>query len=90
MALTLTNTTLTPSPVDTTEIDANFANVVSKFAGGVVDADVNAAAGIQVSKLSASYQEVWLELAFNAHDITGAWPVAAVAPAAPLRDELLD
>jgi hypothetical protein len=76
MALTITNPTLTTT-FDSTEVDANFADVVNKFDSGIVDADINASASIGIDKISASYQEVWLVLKATAV-ATGIEAVAAL------------
>lgn len=57
MTLTLTNSTLSTT-FDSTESDANFADVVSKFNGNIVNSDINASAAIAVSKLAASVEHM--------------------------------
>lgn len=55
MSLTLTNPTLGPGVVDSTEIDANFSDISSKF-GNIDNSDIKSGAGISIDKLSASYE----------------------------------
>lgn len=88
MAVALTNPTLSTT-YSSTEQDANNADIVSKFNAGIVNADVNASAAIALSKLAASYQEVWLQLEFSAVK-SGAWPAAAADPDKPTFAETLD
>jgi hypothetical protein len=55
MSVTVTNSTLGPGVVDATEINENFADLVSKF-GNIDNSDIKSGAGISIDKLSASYQ----------------------------------
>lgn len=73
MSLVITYPTLS-NPADKSEVETNFDDVANKF-GTIGDEDLRAAAGIQLSKLAASYQEVWFDLNFY-FDSYGAWPVA--------------
>lgn len=78
MALTLTNTTLT-NPADKAEIEANFTDVVNKFDGNIVNADINASAGIATSKLASDDYE--LDFTFMVSAAQAAFasvPVAAI------------
>jgi hypothetical protein len=61
MALTLTHSTLT-DPADRTEVEGNFTDVQNKFAGNIVNADISPSAAIDISKLSASYERLAIEL----------------------------
>jgi len=70
MSLTITNTTLS-NPADKTEVEQNFTDVANKF-GAIDNSDVKAGAAIAISKLAASYQEVWLQLEMR-QDIDGSW-----------------
>ena len=78
MALAITYPTLS-NPANKVEVETNFDDVVNKF-GTIGNEDIRASAGIELSKLAASYQEVWLDLQFF-YDSYGAWPgVAATTP----------
>lgn len=88
MALVLTNPTLSTTS-DKTEIEANFTDVVNYINGDIDNASLSAAAGIALSKLAASYQEVWLTLRYSAV-LFGAWPAAPADPTAPTVTELID
>lgn len=75
MALTTTYPTLSTS-FTSTEVDTNFADVVSWAAGGIVNANISATAAIAVTKLANQYQEVWINLIWRR---PGAVAWAAVA-----------
>src|SRR3990167_4080885 len=79
MALTITNPTLA-NPASSTAVDENFADVVSKFDGNIVDADINTAAGITIGKFAQTYQEVWITFHYE-FDVRAAWPAAPADPA---------
>lgn len=79
MSLTLTNSTLSTT-YDSTEVDANFANITSKFNGNIINADVNSSAAIAASKLAYRVEHLVLtktweegQQPFNA----GGWPATA-------------
>lgn len=67
MALSVPNPVLGTGTSDSTKIDANFNAVVSKF-GNIDNADIKAAAGIDISKLSASHFEVVFNLCLTANN----------------------
>lgn len=55
MALTIPNPTLGTGISDSTLIDANMAAIAAKF-GNINNTDIQTGAGIDITKLSASYQ----------------------------------
>src|SRR3990167_5061591 len=61
MALTITNPTLT-NPADKTEIEANFTDVVGKFAAGIGTADCSLTAGFTNAQLANSHYELLVKL----------------------------
>ncbi len=63
MALTITNTSLSGT-IDASELDQNFTDVVNKFSGNIVNADISSTAGIATSKLAADKAEWIVELRF--------------------------
>jgi hypothetical protein len=77
MTLTLTNSTLSTT-FDSTEIDANFADIVAKFNGNILNSDINASAAVAVTKLAAYREHIVLERTWQG----GAAPFAAGWPAA--------
>lgn len=63
MTLTLTNPTLSGT-VEASELNQNFSDIVTKFNGGITDADVSNTAGINVNKLSANRYEFYVTLKY--------------------------
>jgi hypothetical protein len=86
--LDYTNGTLSTT-FDSTEVDANFADVRTTVNGNLTTGNMSASAGITVGQLANSYQEVWLTLRFSAVTF-GAWPAAPADPTAPTFTELID
>jgi hypothetical protein len=64
MSLTVTNPVLGTGLADSTKIDQNFADVVSKF-GAIDNSDISASAAIDISKLSANNFELIFPLSFS-------------------------
>lgn len=62
------------------EIESNFAAVRAKFDQGIVDADISTTANIQITKVQQRFQEVHINILYDAV-ARGVWP-AAVADAA--------
>lgn len=56
MALTLLTDFSNETTVDGSVIQAEHENIANKFSGNIVDTDINASAGISLSKLAAQYQ----------------------------------
>ncbi len=89
MSLSIPYPTLGTGVSDSTKIDSNFSSVTAKF-GNITDADIASAAGIAISKLSASYEYLPINVTLTDgtasndvlyplyNDSKGNWSVVAV------------
>jgi hypothetical protein len=75
MAITITNLTLSAT-YSKSQLEANFADISAKFAGGIRSPDLASDAGITPAQMSASLQEIFLVLRVRAADLAGGWPAA--------------
>jgi hypothetical protein len=84
MALAITYPTLS-NPANKVEVETNFDDVVNKF-GTIGNEDIRASAGIELSKLAASYQEVWFDLLWHQGLAVGGanWSAVGVSATTPL------
>lgn len=64
MSLVLPNPTLGPGVVNSSELVENFSAIATKF-GNVDNSDIKASAGIELSKLAASYEYVTVNLEYR-------------------------
>jgi len=81
MAIRFPYTTYSTSFVST-EHDDNRDAVASKF-GNIVNSDIRSGANIDVDKLSANLQEIWVVLTYHENINGAAWPaVGATTPLA--------
>lgn len=62
------------------ELEANFNAVRAKFDQGIVNEDIAPTAAISITKITERFQEVWINILYDAA-ARGVWP-AAVADAA--------
>ncbi len=85
MSLTVTNTTLsTTYAVAKAELETNSADIISKF-GSIDNSDIAASAGIEPGKLSASLQEVFVNLTIRAESLAAGLPAGGtVLTAVPI------
>ena len=81
MSVTLPNTDLSGT-IDDTELEANFNALANKFAGNITNADISSTAAIDVTKLSASRSEMFVQLKYRFPD-TGGTAFSGLTDAVP-------
>ena len=89
MALTITYPTLS-NPADKDQVETNFADVVTKFSGGITTADMSASAGITNAQLANSHYEMLAKFQIRMTDAGTALSALQLVDYFPMPDMATD